>query len=173
MFRISKIKPVILDACSTPKKFAEDLDVTLRTMPNFNLCSIINDEDYLYRKGGGTSGFMPEYLTDSVFLYSRKKDYLALYEGKLDVRGAIASELLTNLLTYLTVCKRFEKYSTGSLSNEVEYVCNISEVKEALMQKGAENLKWSYPGAFECMKGNDFSGLERIVVDAPIKRKSG
>lgn len=47
VFRISKIKPVILDACSTPKKFAEDLDVTLRTVPNFNLCSIINDEVYV------------------------------------------------------------------------------------------------------------------------------
>ncbi len=165
IFKIAKIKPVVLDDCAIPKKFAEDLDVMLRAMPGFERCSVINEEVYLYRKGGGTSGFMPEYLTDSLFLFERKKDYLNLYTGHADVKGAISSELLTNSITYLTVCKRFERYTKGSLEAEIVYVCSLPEIREALSEKGAENLKWAYPGAWECMKVDDFFGLEKIVVD--------
>lgn len=165
IFKIPKIKPIILDSCVVPKKFAEDLDVMMRSMPSFDRCSIITDCVYYYRKGGGTSGFMPEYLSDSLFLYNRKKDYLAHYTGESDVKGAISSELLTNSITYLTVCKRFERYSSGSLKAEIGYVCSLPEIQEALNIKGSENLKWSYPGAWECMRNYDSAGLEKIVVD--------
>lgn len=165
IFKTSKIKPVILDDCAIPKKFAEDLDVTLRAMPGFDRCSIINEPVYYYRKGGGTSGFMPEYLSDSLFLYSRKKEYYELYTGKADIIGAISCELLTNSITYLTICKRFEKYSTGSLKSEVEYVCSLSSIQESLKEKGADNLKWAYPGAIECLRSADTAGIEKIVLD--------
>lgn len=165
IYRNRIIKPVILDDCVVPKKYAEDLDVNLRAMPLYEKCSIINEEVYYYRRGGGTSGFMPEIFSDSLIMYNRKKKYTEFYTGEQDVYGLISAELLTYAVTYLTICKRFEKYSMGSLAKETEYVCSLPEIREALDCPNSKKLFWSYEGAWDCMKNNDIQGLEKIVVD--------
>ncbi len=165
IYKTDKIKPVILDECEIPRKFAEDLDVNLRVMPLLDGCSIIPETVYYYRMGGGTSRFMAEYFDDSLFMYNRKKEYVRYYTGKSNIMGMLSAEILSNSITYLTMCKRFERYTKGSLLKETEYVCSLPEIREALDREGSKNLEWAYPGAWECMNNADYAGVEKIVVD--------
>ena len=101
IYRTSLLQNAMLSDCLTPKKFAEDLDVNLRILPLCDKVSVTDELVYSYRIGGGTSRFMPEILTDSVFMYNRKKEYMHYYTGEMDAHRLIAIELKNIAMSYL------------------------------------------------------------------------
>lgn len=74
------LKDYILN-CSTIVHFmADDLSINIRILPKCNIISVINDNLYYYRVGGGTSKFMPEFMNDYFNYHILQKNMINRYE---------------------------------------------------------------------------------------------
>ncbi len=166
LFKSEKLKNIMLDGSEIPKYFAEDMDVTMRLLPTVESLSIIDDVVYNYRIGGGTSKFMPTFLDDSLMIYERKKIYSGFYTGKRDLNQLTVIDLKNVIMTYLTMCERFSRFSKGSLKAEFEYLLSLPQVKEIVPHLGNNTDE-------KALAKNDFSTIEAIVKErvSAIKRR--
>ncbi len=162
VYRTQALREVVLSGCETPEKFAEDLDVIMRILPLCDRISITDKIVYNYRIGGGTSRFMPEILTDSVFMYNRKKEYMHYYTGELDAHRLIAIELKNIAMSYWAMCNRFNKFPLGGdLKKEIEIVCDLPEIKEvATLIEGDTS---GFAGSAEALISMDAQRIAAVV----------
>lgn len=162
IYRTSILQEVMLSDCKTPEKFAEDLDVILRVLPLCDRISITDKVVYNYRIGGGTSKFMPEILTDSLFMYNRKKEYIHYYTGEMDLRRLIAIELKNIAMSYFAMCNKFNKFPLGGdLKKEIEAVCVLPEIQEAITLIEGDTSGFS--GSVEALISMDAEKIAAVV----------
>lgn len=163
IYRTQKIKKIMLEDCKTPKKFAEDLDIILRLLPTVENISVTNKKVYNYRIGGGTARFMPEYFTDSIFMYNRKKEYAKYYTGNMNAEKLIASELKNIAVNYLIMCNTFCQFPMGgTLKCEAEWICTLPEIKEIATLIGDDNS--GHPGSAEILATLDAAKITEYVL---------
>lgn len=113
----------------------DDLNVTLRMLPETQKLVIIPDVIYNYRIGGGTSKFMPYMLDDFLQLYRFKKGMAARYPMPQNVEYLMAVEMKNIVLSWLEMCALSGKYDNDALREEIKRVCGILEIEEAVRQK--------------------------------------
>lgn len=161
IYKASKLKRVMLEDCPTPKKFAEDLDIVLRLMPLLDKLFVVPDVVYNYRTGGGTTRFMPEILSDSLFMYNRKKEYIKFYSGPMDAQRLISIEIKNIAMSYLAMCERFGKYSCGSLEKEIAHIFSLPEIKDAV--RFIEGDTSGFAGSAEAFLNGDVEKVAQII----------
>lgn len=132
LYRTALVREVMLNIESYPKYFGEDLNVTIRVLPEVNRISVINDIVYRYRVGGGTAKFMPTFLDDNILMFHIKMHMADQCTSELDVRQLVGIELKNIVVSYWIMCEKCKKYPQGSLLDEVKAVCALPEVIEAM-----------------------------------------
>ena len=132
LYRVDVLKRVMQRIERFPQYFAEDLDVMIRLLPELRKLSVITDVVYAYSMGGGTTKYMPTFLSDNLMMYRTKMELSGRCTAGADVKKLVAIELKNIVLTYLGMCARYDRYTTGSLLSEVRYVCALDEVEQAL-----------------------------------------
>lgn len=132
LYRTSMVRSVMLNMDSCPKFFAEDLNVTLRLMPELSLISVIREPVYRYRIGGNTSKFMPTFLDDNTLMYHMKMNMSDKCTSELDVRRLICIEFKNIIVSYFIMCEKSQSYPRGSLIDEVKAVLEMDEAQKAL-----------------------------------------
>ena len=164
IYRIEKLKKVMLDGSRIPKYFAEDLDVILRLMPTLDKVAFVHETVYFYRTGGGTSKFMPSFLEDNLFMYNRKLEHMKHYTGELDAHRLLAIEMKNIAVTYFSMCHRFSKFPNGeNLRQEIEYVCSLPELKDALPL--IEGDTSGVAGAGDAMRSGNYDEVIRLICE--------
>lgn len=116
------------------KFMGDDLSVTLRVLPLTKKLVIIPDVIYNYRIGGGTAKFMPYMLDDFLALYNNKIKLIHEYAMLQDAMFYTNIELMNILVSWLKMCKKQGNYSGVQLEEEIKRICEIPEIKEAVMQ---------------------------------------
>lgn len=144
-----------------PKYFAEDLNVTLRLLPEVERISVIRDVVYRYRIGGGTAKFMPSFLDDNILMYRLKMQWSDQCTATENVKRLIGVELKNIIVSYWIMCERNHRYPQGSLLAEVKAVCALPEVTEALtMLQGDRSC---LPGVNQPLVGGDFEAVCELI----------
>lgn len=113
------------------KFMGDDLSVTLRCLPLTKKLVIVPDIIYNYRIGGNTSKFMPYMLNDFLVLYQTKMELIKEYQMPQDAKYFTNVELMNVIFSWLKMCKKEGNYSEKLLREEIERICNISEVSDA------------------------------------------
>lgn len=132
LYRTSMIRPLMLNMDSHPHYFAEDLNVTMRLLPECSSVAVISDIVYRYRIGGGTSKFMPTFLDDNILMYRLKMQWSDRCTSTENVSKLIGIELKNIIVSYWIMCEKNHRYPHGNLSAEVKAVCALPEVEEGL-----------------------------------------
>lgn len=170
IFKIKKLKEIIFDICKTPEKYAEDLDVLLRLMPKVNSTTVVDKVVYYYQYGGGTCKFMKTFLSDSCFMYNRKKEHAEYYHDKDLALRMCANEIVSFSISHLIMCERFETYPHKNLQKEIEYVCRLPEIRDALILLGADD-SGHFIGTGEALVSLDYLAIEDFVLKKVEERK--
>lgn len=113
LYRAKILKQAQKNITASPCYFAEDLNVTMHILPLCNKLTIIQSDVYDYRLGGGTSKFMPTFLSDNLLMYKQKMIACKQYIGDRDLPRFIAIELKNIGFTYLTMCAQHQRYPRG------------------------------------------------------------
>ena len=132
LYRTSIVRSVMLNMDCCPKFFAEDLNVTLRLMPELKLVSVIKEPVYRYRLGGNTYKFMPTFLSDITMMYHFKMDFANKCTTDLDVQRLVDIEFKNLIVSYFIMCEKSQSYPRGSLIDEVKAVLEMDEAQKAL-----------------------------------------
>lgn len=170
IFDIEKLKKIILTDAETPFSYAEDLDINLRLMPTLESIAILDKVVYFYNMGGGTGKFMKRFLSDSLFMYKRKKEYSQFHPDPDKALKMTANEIVSFSLSHLIMCERYKTYPHGDLISEAKYICNLPEVEDALQLLGKDD-KGHYIGTGEALVDKDYQFLADFAVAKAEERK--
>lgn len=169
LYRSSILKKVMTNLGPAPKLFAEDLNVTMHLLPELDRVSVISQVVYRYRFGGGTSRFMPTFLSDNLIMYHIKMEHAHLCTSEHDVEELIAIELKNILGTYLVMCEKNQRFSQDSLMDEVRYVCSLAETEDALGR--FDNDKSGIPGFADALRQKDYQMICRLIQNQVQRTK--
>lgn len=153
LYRTGKLKHTMQTLQEHPKYFAEDLNVTMHLLPTLESVSIIPDPVYDYRVGGGTSRFMPTFLEDNLLMYHIKMRNVHLCTAERDAVALMAIEMKNIIGTYLVMCEKFQRFSKGSLEEEVRFVCALEELRDAMGRY--ETDRSGIPGLTDAIRADD------------------
>lgn len=170
LYRTSVIRPVMLNMDCHPHYFAEDLNVTMRVMPELSSLSVIPDVVYRYRIGGGTSRFMPTFLDDNILMYRLKMQWSDKCTSTENVKRLIGVELKNIIVSYFIMCEKNRRYPQGSLPEEVKAVCALPEVREALTMLDGDRS--GLPGINQPLTNGDWEAVcamirQKVKKDRP------
>lgn len=132
LYKASILKTAVASITEHPKCFAEDLNVIMQVFPELSSLSVIGDVVYRYRIGGGTSKFMPTFLSDNILMYRLKMQWSDKCTSSENVKRLIGVELKNIIVSYWIMCEKNHRYPQGDLLAEVKAVCALPEAKEAL-----------------------------------------
>lgn len=150
-----------------PYYFGEDLNVTIRMVPEAEKIARIENVVYLYRDGGGTNRFMKSFLDDSIYLYKLKKQYADRYGVESYTRGLIDVEMKNMAMTYLVMCRRSRTYPHGTLKDEISYITGIPEFLNAVSSIPDTTLSRDFsevPGFTQAFAAKDIEAVYKLVV---------
>lgn len=161
LYRSSIIKKVMTNLGPAPKLFAEDLNVTLHLLPELERISVISQVVYRYRFGGGTSRFMPTFLSDNLIMYHIKMEHARLCTSELDVEALVAIELKNIMGSYLVMCEKYQRFSQGSLMDEARHICALEEMEDALRR--FDDDRSGIPGLGDAFRQKDYQMICRLI----------
>lgn len=161
LYRADIVRKVMLKQECHPKYFAEDLNVTLRLLPEVERISVIRDVVYRYRIGGGTAKFMPSFLDDNILMYRLKMQWSDQCTATENVKRLIGVELKNIIVSYWIMCEKNHRYPQGSLLAEVKAVCALPEVTEALTMLQGDRS--GLPGVNQPLVGGDFEAVCELI----------
>ncbi len=150
-----------------PFYYGEDLNVTIRLVPEANRVVIIDNTVYFYRYGGGTNRFMKSFVDDCVLLYRVKKEHAAKYGVSDYYKGLIDVEMKNLALQYFIMCRRSKTYPHGKLADEIRYILDIPEFYGAACAISDETLSGDHsePAGFTpAFVKKDINEIVRIAV---------
>lgn len=113
------------------KFFQEDIAFNIQAFLLSGKVSVMPDEVYCYRAGGGTSHYMPSFLEDCIALYNYRKELIVQYQLPESMSYTLAVELKNELFTWLSMYY-IQYKSTWEVRREIDRCCNIAEIKEAV-----------------------------------------
>ena len=169
LYKTDLVRSVMLNMDCSPYYFAEDLNVTMRILPEVASISVIRDIVYRYRIGGGTAKFMPTFLDDNILMYNLKLQWSSNCTSEENLPRLIGVELKNIIVSYLIMCEKSHRYPHGNLLEEVKCVCGISEVKEALSM--LEGDRSGLPGINRPLVDRDFDRVCEMIRDKVRKDK--
>ncbi|MBQ9082379.1 MAG: glycosyltransferase family 2 protein [Clostridia bacterium] len=161
LYRAAVLKEVMEHLEQGPRCFAEDLNVTMQLMPKVKRIATIGEVVYRYRIGGGTSRFMPTFLDDNLLMYHLKMKWSDYCTAEDNVKWLIGIELKNIIVTYWLMCAKNNRYPSGSLEKEVQIVCALPEVQEALTM-----LEWDrsgLPGINPLLIARNYDGICTLI----------
>ena len=161
LYKTRIIRDVMLNMDRYPKYFAEDLNVTMRLLPEIASLSVISEVVYRYRVGGGTSRFMPTFLDDNILMYRLKMQWSDKCTSTENVKRLIGVELKNIIVSYWIMCEKNRRYPQGSLLEEVKAVCAIPEVQEALTM--LEGDRSGLPGINQPLLERDYDAVCDLI----------
>lgn len=112
--------------------FAEDLSIMVFMLPRVKRLTIIPDIIYKYRIGGGTNRFMPSMLDDCLAMYHYKRKLALEWPMPQDIDRLMKIELKNMAFTWLRMYREKGGFSDKQYAQEVERVCNLAEIIEAV-----------------------------------------
>ena len=131
LYKFSIIRNV-LSYESHPGFFAEDLFINAIVFPLAERITVIPDTVYYYRYGGGTSKFMPSFLSDALFMYDFKKEMIEKYPMPQDALLYTECEFKNLVRTWLISCLLKGGYSDKKMIEEINKCARLPQVQEAL-----------------------------------------
>ncbi len=161
LYRTDIIRPIMLNMDSHPHCFAEDLNVTMRVLPEVSSISVIPHAVYRYRVGGGTARFMPTFLDDNILMYRLKMQWSDKCTSKENVKKLIGVELKNIIVSYWIMCEKNHRYPHGSLLQEAKAVCALPEVKEALTTLDGDCS--GLPGINKPLEERDYDAVCNLI----------
>lgn len=161
LYPTEKLRQTIREIQEHPKCFAEDLNVTMHLFPRIESISVIAEPVYHYRIGGGTSRFMPTFLEDNLLMYHIKRRYAPACISEWDVPALVAIEMKNIFGTYLVMCEKFQRFSQGSLAEEVRFICGLDEMHDAMSRFNAD--KSGIPGFSDAIRANDHDKICELI----------
>lgn len=161
LYRTGSLKNVMTNLEEAPQCFAEDLNVTLHLLPHIECISVVDRVVYRYRYGGGTSRFMPTFLEDNLLMYRIKQRYAHLCTSEWDVAALIAIEMKNIIGSYLVMCEKHQRFSQGSLENEVRFVCDLDEIRDAIGR--FQHDKSGIPGLSNAIRAGDNARICQLI----------
>lgn len=150
-----------------PFYFGEDLNVTIRIVPEAKKITTIDNIVYFYRDGGGTDKFMKTYVEDCVILYKTKKYHAEKYSVSEYTQKLIDIEMKNMALTYFVMCIRTKTYPHGSLTEEIKYILDIPEfyhAASAISDDFLENDHSEIPGFTQALVNKDIKAIKRLTL---------
>lgn len=161
LYRTGKLQQTMQTLQEHPRYFAEDLNVTMHLLPTLESISIIADPVYDYRIGGGTSRFMPTFLEDNLLMYHIKMRNVHLCTAERNAVALMAIEMKNIIGTYLVMCEKFQRFSHGSLEEEVRYVCALEELCDAMDRY--ETDRSGIPGLTDAIRAGDQERICELI----------
>lgn len=161
LLKTQKVKRAMLKTEGFPHYFADDLNVMIRLLPELDKIVVIDRVVYRYRIGGGTSKYMPTFLQDNLLMYEIKKEFKDRCNFEMNIQKLIDIELKNIIVTYLLMCEKFTTYPHGTLYHEVEYVCNMKEIRGIL--KSLNKDKSGIEGINDALAANDLDEICRLI----------
>lgn len=132
LYKTDYFKKIYSKITQWPFYFGEDLNVTIRLVPEANRIATIDNIVYFYRYGGGTNKFIKSFVDDCILLYHVKKEHADKYGVSDYYKGLIEIEMKNLALHYLVMCIRTKTFPHGRIDDEIEYILNIPEFFNAI-----------------------------------------
>ncbi|MCR4616338.1 MAG: glycosyltransferase [Clostridiales bacterium] len=154
------------------KFFAEDLNLNIRILPECQKVVWISDKLYCYRLGGNTDRFMPYYFDDCLAIYALQQELMEKYPMPQDAGYYCAVQLKNEAYEHLLNCYKFGKYDDEKLLKEIEYICNIPQVVDAVNHPKDDSS--GCPGFRDAAKKKRYDDILALVkttdVESPLKK---
>lgn len=148
-----------------PFYFGEDLNVTIRIVPEAKKIATVDNVVYLYRDGGGTDKFMKTFVDDCVILYRTKKFHADKYSVSDYTKKLIDIEMKNMAMQYFVMCIRTRTYPHGNLSEEIRYLLDIPEFYNsvcAISEDFLKNDSTEIPGFTQAFVNKDVGKIKRL-----------
>ena len=137
-----KFAKIICDLPIVVNFMAEDLSVNIRLIPQCNIITTINEKLYYYRVGGGTSKFMPSFMSDYLNYHKLQLRLISnlnlsesfLYYSQIEIINVFHTWLLMNFIFL-----NFNKYD---LQKEINAWIEEKEIYNALINEQL-NENWN------------------------------
>ena len=144
------------------KFFQEDIAFNMQIMFEAERVAVMPDVVYYYRYGGGTSRFMPTYLTDCVKLYEFKLRQIEKHCLPEDFVTTTAIELKNELWVWLCMFYRNNKKDAEAVKKEIAGCCSMPQVVQAI--NSFENDSSGVPGFTDLVRGKNADGIYEMLV---------
>ena len=169
LYPTGKLRQTMQQLREHPKYFAEDLNVTMHLFPKIESISVIDEPVYRYRIGGGTSRFMPTFLEDNLLMYHIKMRHAPECISEWDVPALVAIEMKNIFGTYLVMCEKHQRFSQGSLAEEVRFICDLDEMRDAMSRFPSD--KSGIPGFADAIRAGDHDRICELIKNEVVRTR--
>ena len=166
LYRTEFLKKHYFKIDKRPFYFGEDLNVTIRLVPEANRIVTVKNIIYYYRFGGGTGSFMKSYVDDCLILYDVKKEHAEKYGVSDYYKKLIEVEMKNLAMQYLIMCMRTKTYPHGRIEDEIKYILDIPDFYNAVCSISEETLKSDHsetPGFTQAFVAKNIAEIKNIV----------
>lgn len=152
--------PIIVDF------MADDLSINIRLLPLCDRIATIEDKLYYYRNGGGTSRYMPFFMSDYLSYHKLQLKLIKEYSLNNDYLICSQKEIINVLHSWLIM--KIVYCNEKNISNEITKWISVDEIKNAINNL-AINSEWN-DIFFKMLVNNDSAIIPYLIKESNKKR---